>query len=65
MGKKLMPKALCKTACCRVVHWQVVKLPHMDLGTRLAAHRLDGRARPKSFALSRRQTGDRSKGLTG
>ena len=65
MGKKLMPKAICKTACCRVVHWHVVKLPHTDLGTRLAAHRLDGHARPMSFATSRRQTGDRSKGLTG
>jgi hypothetical protein len=49
----------------RVVHRHVVKLPHTDLGTRLAAHRLDGRARPKSFAPSRRQTGDRSTGLTG
>src|SRR5262245_2143949 len=45
MGKKLMPKAICKTVCRTVVHWQVVKLPHTDLGTRLAAHRLDGRAR--------------------
>src|SRR5262245_58280510 len=65
MDKKLIPKAIGKTVCCRVVHWHVVKLPHTDLGTRLAAHRLDGRARPMSFAMSRRQTGDRSKGLTG
>jgi hypothetical protein len=65
MGKKLMPKAICKTVCRRVVHWQVVKLPHTDLGTWLATHRLDGRARPISFAMSRRQTEDRSKGLTG
>ena len=65
MGKKLMPKAICKTVCRRVVHWQVVKLPHTDLGTWLAAHRLEGRARPISFAMSRRQTEDRSKGLTG
>jgi hypothetical protein len=36
MGKKLMPKAICKTVCRRVVHWQVVKLPHTDLGTWLA-----------------------------
>jgi len=36
MDKKLMPKAMGKTVCCRVVHWHVVKLPHTDLGTRLA-----------------------------
>jgi hypothetical protein len=65
MDEKLMPKAIGKTACCRVVHWHVVKLPTRDLGTRLAAHRLDGRARPMSSAMSRRQKGDRSKGLTG
>jgi hypothetical protein len=65
MDKKLIPKAIGKTVCCRVVHWHVVKLPHTDLGTRLAAHRLDGRARPMSFAMSRRQTGDRSTGSTG
>src|SRR6516162_10820093 len=56
MGKKLMPKAICKTVCRRVVHWQVVKLPHTgrtDADSRTRAVWIGARTRKDHVRLRR------------